>query len=86
MGISYSPEGYAMHANHLAMQHQQQFTMDICSHSKSYNSFIHTVEDLEAAAIVEDDEEEDLGNFVIPEGICNNWAAVDVPTVIHKST
>ncbi|KAI5429602.1 hypothetical protein KIW84_034250 [Lathyrus oleraceus] len=47
--------------------------------------FIHTVEDQEAAAIVEDDEEEDLGNFVIPRGVCNNWVAVDVPTVIHKS-
>ncbi|KAI5430418.1 hypothetical protein KIW84_034845 [Lathyrus oleraceus] len=48
--------------------------------------FIHTVEDQEAATIVEDDEEEDLGNFVIPGGICNNWVDVDVPTVIHKST
>ena len=48
--------------------------------------FIHTVEDQEAAAIVEDDEEEDLGNFVIPGGICNNWVTADVPTVIHKST
>ncbi|KAI5445734.1 hypothetical protein KIW84_013821 [Lathyrus oleraceus] len=48
--------------------------------------FIHTVEDQEVAAIVEDDEEEDLGNFVIPGGICNNWVVVDVPTVIHKST
>jgi hypothetical protein len=47
--------------------------------------FIHTVEDQEAAAIVEDDEEEDSGNFVIPGGVCNNWVAVDVPTVIHKS-
>ena len=48
--------------------------------------FIHTVEDQEAAAIVEDDIEEDSGNFVIPEGVCNNWVAVDVPTVVHKST
>jgi hypothetical protein len=48
--------------------------------------FIHTVEDQEAAAIVEDDEEEDLDNFVIPGGICNNWVAVDVPIVIYKST
>ncbi|KAI5404208.1 hypothetical protein KIW84_051378 [Lathyrus oleraceus] len=47
--------------------------------------FIHTVKDQEAAAIIEDDEEEDLGNFVIPSGICNNWVDVDVPTVIHKS-
>ncbi|KAI5444932.1 hypothetical protein KIW84_013274 [Lathyrus oleraceus] len=48
--------------------------------------FIHTVKDQELAAIVEDDEEEDLGNFIIPGGIYNNWVAVDVPTVIHKST
>ncbi|KAI5421130.1 hypothetical protein KIW84_044827 [Lathyrus oleraceus] len=48
--------------------------------------FIHTVEDQEVAAIVEDDEGEDLGNFVIPGGICNNWVVVDVPTVTHKST
>ena len=31
-------------------------------------------------------EEKDLGNFVIPGGICNNWVAIDVPTGIHKST
>jgi hypothetical protein len=48
--------------------------------------FIHTVEDQEAAAIVEDDAEEDSGNFVIPGGVCNNWVVVDVPTVVHKST
>ncbi|KAI5437974.1 hypothetical protein KIW84_023922 [Lathyrus oleraceus] len=48
--------------------------------------FIHTNEDQEAAAIIEEDEEEDLSKFVIPGGICNNWVAVGVPTVIHKST
>ncbi|KAI5386512.1 hypothetical protein KIW84_072877 [Lathyrus oleraceus] len=48
--------------------------------------FIHTIEDEEAAAVVEDDAEEDSGNFVIPGGVCNNWVAVDVPTVIHKLT
>jgi hypothetical protein len=48
--------------------------------------FIHTIEDQEVAAIVEEDEEEDLSNFVIPGGVCNNWVAVDVPIVIHKST
>ncbi|KAI5396399.1 hypothetical protein KIW84_062564 [Lathyrus oleraceus] len=47
--------------------------------------FIHTGQDEEAAAIVEEDVEEDSGNFVIPGGICNNWVTVDVPTVIHKS-
>ncbi|KAI5418068.1 hypothetical protein KIW84_042637 [Lathyrus oleraceus] len=46
--------------------------------------FIHTSQDEEAAAVVEEDEE-DSGNFVIPGGICNNWVAVDIPTVIHKS-
>ncbi|KAI5390105.1 hypothetical protein KIW84_075434 [Lathyrus oleraceus] len=47
---------------------------------------IHTDEDQEAASIIEEDEEEDLDNFVKPGGICNNWVTVDVPTVIHKST
>jgi hypothetical protein len=46
--------------------------------------FIHTGQDEEAAAIVEEDEE-DSGNFIIPGGVCNNWVAVDIPTVIHKS-
>ncbi|KAI5382550.1 hypothetical protein KIW84_070110 [Lathyrus oleraceus] len=45
--------------------------------------FIHTVEDQEAAAVVEDDAEQDSGNFVIPGGVYNNWVAVDVPTVVH---
>ncbi|KAI5385419.1 hypothetical protein KIW84_072135 [Lathyrus oleraceus] len=48
--------------------------------------FIHVDGNHEAAAIIEEDEEEDLGNFVIPGEICNNWVTVDVPTVIHKST
>ena len=56
--------------------------------------FIHTGQDEEAAAILEEDEEaaaileedeEDSGNFIIPGGICNNWVAVHIPTVIHKS-
>ncbi|KAI5389500.1 hypothetical protein KIW84_074964 [Lathyrus oleraceus] len=46
--------------------------------------FIHTSQDKEAAAILEEDKE-DSGIFVIPGGICNNWVAVDIPTVIHKS-
>ncbi|KAI5418329.1 hypothetical protein KIW84_042828 [Lathyrus oleraceus] len=45
--------------------------------------FIHTGQDEEAAAIVEEDVE-DSGNFVIPGGVCNNWVVVDIPTVIHK--
>ena len=47
--------------------------------------FIHTGQDEEAAAILEE-EEEDSGNFIIPGGVCNNWVAVDIPTVVHKST
>jgi hypothetical protein len=47
--------------------------------------FIHTGHDEEVVAVLEEDAE-DSGNFVIPGGICNNWVAVDVPTVIHKST
>ncbi|KAI5388023.1 hypothetical protein KIW84_073928 [Lathyrus oleraceus] len=46
--------------------------------------FIHTSQSEEAVAILEDDAE-DSGNFVIPGGICNNWVAVDIPTVIHRS-
>ncbi|KAI5421443.1 hypothetical protein KIW84_045031 [Lathyrus oleraceus] len=46
--------------------------------------FIHTGQDEEAAAILEEDAE-DSGNFIIPDGVCNNWVAVDIPTVIHKS-
>ncbi|KAI5430618.1 hypothetical protein KIW84_034997 [Lathyrus oleraceus] len=46
--------------------------------------FIHADQAEEAAAILEEDTK-DLSNFVIPGGICHNWVAVDVPTVIHKS-
>ncbi|KAI5418127.1 hypothetical protein KIW84_042673 [Lathyrus oleraceus] len=46
--------------------------------------FIHTGQDEEVVAILEEDEE-DSGNFIIHGGVCNNWVAVDIPTVIHKS-
>ncbi|KAI5447250.1 hypothetical protein KIW84_014921 [Lathyrus oleraceus] len=46
--------------------------------------FIHADQAEEAAAILEEDAE-DLSNFIIPGGVCHNWVAVDVPTVIHKS-
>ena len=46
--------------------------------------FIHSGQDEEAAAILEEDAE-DFGNFIIPGGVCNNWVAVDIPTVVHKS-
>ncbi|KAI5394883.1 hypothetical protein KIW84_061490 [Lathyrus oleraceus] len=48
--------------------------------------FIHAVQDEEVVAVVEEDAEEDFGNFVIPGGVCNNWVANDVSTVVHKST
>ncbi|KAI5445799.1 hypothetical protein KIW84_013872 [Lathyrus oleraceus] len=46
--------------------------------------FIHTGQEEEADAVLEEDVE-DSDNFVIPGGICNNWVAVDIPTVVHKS-
>ena len=48
--------------------------------------FIHDdqPEEEEAAAIIEEDAE-DVNNLVIPGGVCHNWVAVDVPTVIHRS-
>ena len=46
--------------------------------------FIHADQPEEVAAILEEDAE-DLNNFVIPGGVCHNWVAVDVPTVIHRS-
>ncbi|KAI5434518.1 hypothetical protein KIW84_021375 [Lathyrus oleraceus] len=47
--------------------------------------FIHTSQDEESVAVLAEDTE-DSGNFIIPGGVCNNWVAVDIPTVIHKST
>ncbi|KAI5396067.1 hypothetical protein KIW84_062311 [Lathyrus oleraceus] len=47
--------------------------------------FIHTSQDKEAASILEKDEE-DSGNFIIPGGICNNWVAVDIPTIPDEIT
>ncbi|KAI5397004.1 hypothetical protein KIW84_062998 [Lathyrus oleraceus] len=46
--------------------------------------FIHAGQSEEATAVLEEDVE-DTDNFVIPGGICHNWVAVDVPTVIHRS-
>ncbi|KAI5401652.1 hypothetical protein KIW84_066214 [Lathyrus oleraceus] len=45
--------------------------------------FIHTGQEEEAATVLEEDAE-DSDNFIIPGGVCNNWVAVDVPTVVHK--
>ncbi|KAI5402412.1 hypothetical protein KIW84_050141 [Lathyrus oleraceus] len=47
--------------------------------------FIHTGLDEEAAAVLEEDTK-DSSNFIILGGVCNNWVAVDIPTVVHKST
>ncbi|KAI5444355.1 hypothetical protein KIW84_012838 [Lathyrus oleraceus] len=47
--------------------------------------FIHTGLDEEAAAVLEEDTK-DSDNFIIPGGVYNNWVAVDIPTVVHKST
>ncbi|KAI5409580.1 hypothetical protein KIW84_055127 [Lathyrus oleraceus] len=37
------------------------------------------------AAVLEDDEEEDCTNFVMHGKACNNWTAVDVPIILHRS-
>ncbi|KAI5386898.1 hypothetical protein KIW84_073152 [Lathyrus oleraceus] len=48
--------------------------------------FIHADQpEEEAAAIIEEEDTEDLNNFVISGGVCHNWVAVDVPTVIYRS-
>ncbi|KAI5425849.1 hypothetical protein KIW84_031611 [Lathyrus oleraceus] len=43
--------------------------------------------DQHTAVVIEDgdDEDEACANFVTHGQICNNWVAVDVPTVIHHS-
>ena len=47
--------------------------------------FIHDDQlEEEDVAILEEDAE-DVSNFIILGGVCHNWVAVDVPTVIHKS-
>ena len=48
--------------------------------------FIHG-NDQHSAAIIEDsgDEDEACANFVTHGQTCNNWVAVDVPVVIHRS-
>ncbi|KAI5389566.1 hypothetical protein KIW84_075017 [Lathyrus oleraceus] len=43
--------------------------------------FIHGNEQ-HLAAVLEDDEEEDCTNFVTH---CNNWTAVDIPVILHRS-
>ncbi|KAI5389145.1 hypothetical protein KIW84_074699 [Lathyrus oleraceus] len=46
--------------------------------------FIHGNEQ-HLAVVLEDDEEEDCTNFVTHGKACNNWIAVDVPIILHRS-
>lgn len=46
--------------------------------------FIHS-KDQYASTILEDDEEQEVPNFVTHESICQNCIVVDVPFVIHLS-
>lgn len=46
--------------------------------------FIHS-KDQPAAAILEDDEEQEALNFVTHGSICQSWIIVDLPSVIHLS-
>ncbi|KAI5410040.1 hypothetical protein KIW84_055497 [Lathyrus oleraceus] len=46
--------------------------------------FIHGNEK-HLAAVLEDDEEEDCTNFVTHGKACDNWIAVDIPVIMHRS-
>ena len=46
--------------------------------------FIHS-KDQSDVAILEDDEEQQVPNFVTRGSVCQNWITVDVPYVIHLS-
>ncbi|KAI5388223.1 hypothetical protein KIW84_074059 [Lathyrus oleraceus] len=46
--------------------------------------FIHGNEQ-HSTAVIEDDEDKDCTNFVTRGKACNNWIAVDVPVIIHRS-
>lgn len=46
--------------------------------------FIHS-KDQFAAAILEDNQEQKVPNFVTHRLMCQNWIIVDVPSVIHLS-
>ena len=46
--------------------------------------FIHDNEQ-HLASVLEDDEEEDCTNFVTHGKACNNWTAVDIPVILHRS-
>jgi hypothetical protein len=59
---------------------------DLKSFQEVFHSagFIHA-KDHSTAAILEDDQEEEMPNFVMHGLICQNWIAVDVPTIVHAS-
>jgi hypothetical protein len=46
--------------------------------------FIHGNEQ-HLAVVLEDDEEEDCTNFVTHGKTCNNWSAVDILVILHRS-
>ncbi|KAI5425579.1 hypothetical protein KIW84_031404 [Lathyrus oleraceus] len=46
--------------------------------------FIHGNEQ-HLAAVLEDSEEEDYTNFVTHGKTCNNWTAIDIPVIMHRS-
>ncbi|KAI5425399.1 hypothetical protein KIW84_031270 [Lathyrus oleraceus] len=46
--------------------------------------FIHGNEQY-LAVMLEDDEEEDCTNFVTHGKACNNWTAVDIPIILHRT-
>ncbi|KAI5422149.1 hypothetical protein KIW84_045565 [Lathyrus oleraceus] len=46
--------------------------------------FIHGNEQ-HSAYVIEGDEDEDRTNFVTHDKTCNNWVAVDIPVIIHRS-
>ena len=46
--------------------------------------FIHGNEQ-HLAIVLEDSEEEDCTNFVTHGRTCNNWTAVDIPVILHRS-
>ncbi|KAI5435419.1 hypothetical protein KIW84_022012 [Lathyrus oleraceus] len=52
--------------------------------SFSSGGFIHGNEQ-PLAVVLEDDEEEDCTNFVTHGKACNNWTAIDILIILHRS-
>ncbi|KAI5432373.1 hypothetical protein KIW84_036206 [Lathyrus oleraceus] len=55
--------------------------MQLSFHS---GGFIHGNEQ-HLAAVLEDSEKKDYTNFVTHGNTCNNWTAVDIPVILHRS-